>query len=86
MSVNLQDIQAKYQSFDDDKNPPILHEKDQLVASDYPFYKQFVKLTKQEKKAGLLDNIKAVNRLKSWEKFLKDHQFYIEKYQLFSIK
>lgn len=40
MSVNLQDIQVKYRSFADDNNPPILHEKDRLVAPDYPFYEQ----------------------------------------------
>lgn len=82
MTVNLQDLQVKYRDFYNEYNPPILHEKDKLVNEDYPLYKKFAKLTKQEKKAGLLRDFQAINRLKNWQKSLKDNNFIIEDYQL----
>ena len=82
MEIDLRDIQVRYIDFYDDDNPPILHEKDKLVTSEYPFYKQFKTLTKQEKKAGLLQDMKAITRLQSWQRYLQDNGLVIQDHQI----
>jgi len=51
------------------KNPPILHRKDSLVAEDYPHYKKFASLTKQEENHGLL-NSGRIGYRNQWEALL----------------
>jgi DNA phosphorothioation-associated putative methyltransferase len=82
MTVNLQYIRIKYSDFTNDDNPPILHEKDKLVAKDYPLYQKFSQLTKQEKEAGLLDNLKENNHLQNWQNLLKKSGLTIKNYQI----
>jgi DNA phosphorothioation-associated putative methyltransferase len=72
MDVDLRNLQVNYQDFDLDNNPPILHEKDVLVTSDYPLYEKFSLLNK-EKDWGLLDDFKSIDRLRGWEKCLQEH-------------
>lgn len=73
MEINLGDLQVRYKDFFDDDNPPILHEKELLVNPDYPLYGKFARLTQRERDWGLLDDLKAIGRLRGWLTCLKEH-------------
>ena len=72
MAIALQDLYVRYRDYDPD-NPPLLHQKDQTLAPDYSAYAKFAKLSQQEQKWGLLDNVKAIFDRRGWERCLLDH-------------
>jgi DNA phosphorothioation-associated putative methyltransferase len=82
MQINLTDLRVNYRDYDVEDNPPILHEKDRLVMPDYPLYEQFAKLTHQEETWGLLDDFKAISRLKGWLSCLEEHCAMIKGHRL----
>ena len=69
MAIGLRDLHVRYRDYDQD-NPPLLHQKDQLVTEDYPGYSKFVKLSQQERKWGLLKDSKAIYDLRGWQQCL----------------
>lgn len=82
MEVDLHNLSVTYHDISDETNPLILHQKDALVAPDYPSYKKFVRLTKKEQKSGLLENRDAIRRLYGWLRCLKEHEVKIEGHKL----
>lgn len=82
MTIDLADLKVRYRDFSNDNNPPILHEKETLVTTNYPFYEKFAKLTRQEKEWGLLEDLNAINRLQGWLKFLEERCAFLKGYQL----
>ncbi|MGF1589093.1 MAG: DNA phosphorothioation-associated putative methyltransferase [Pleurocapsa sp.] len=82
MEVDLHNLSVTYHDISDETNPLILHQKDALVAPDYPSYKKFVRLTKKEQKSGLLENCDAIRRLHGWLRCLKEHEVKIEGHKL----
>lgn len=72
MAIGLRDLHVRYRDYDAD-NPPLLHQKDQTIMSDYPGYEKFAKLSQQERKWGLLENVKAIFDRRGWEQCLLDH-------------
>lgn len=82
MEVDLHNLSVVYHDISDETNPLILHQKDTLVAPDYPSYKKFVRLTKKEQKSGLLENRDAIRRLHGWLRCLKEHEVKIEGHKL----
>lgn len=84
MEVDLHNLSMTYHDISDETNPLILHQKDALVAPDYPSYKKFVRLTKKEQKSGLLENKEAIRRLHGWLRCLREHEVTIEGHQLSS--
>lgn len=72
MTIALQDLYVRYRDYDPD-NPPLLHQKDQTVAPDYPNYAKFARLSQQEQKWGLLDDVKAIFDRRGWERCLAHH-------------
>jgi len=73
MEIDLRDLDVHYQDYDLDDNPPLLHQKDLLVAPDYPLYEKFAKLSRQEEDWGLLDDLKRIGDRQGWLKCLEDH-------------
>ena len=82
MEVDLHNLSVTYHDISDETNPLILHQKDALVAPDYPSYKKFVRLTKKEQKSGLLENCDAIRRLHGWLRCLREHEVKIEGHKL----
>ncbi len=82
MQINLTELRVTYQDFDNEDNPPILHQKDKLVSLNYPLYDNFYKITEQEKKLGLLDNYKDIARLQSWLQCLKNNHITIKGHKI----
>ena len=82
LEVDLHNLSVTYHDISDETNPLILHQKDSLVAPDYPSYQQFVRLTKKEQKSGLLENKEAIRRLHGWLRCLREHEVKIEGHKL----
>ncbi len=82
MEIDLRDLRVTYRDYDTDDDPPVLHQKDALVTSEYPFYEKFAKLTRQEEDWGLLDNWRSISHLSGWLKCLADRCAVIKGYQL----
>ncbi|WP_019504959.1 DNA phosphorothioation-associated putative methyltransferase [Pleurocapsa sp. PCC 7319] len=82
MEVDLNNLSITYHDISDETNPLILHQKDALVAPDYPSYQKFVRLTKKEQSSGLLENKDAIRRLHGWLRCLREHEVKIEGHKL----
>ena len=84
MEIDLHNLSVTYHDISDETNPLILHQKDALVAPDYPSYKKFVRLTKKEQKSGLLKNRDAIRRMHGWLRCLRENELTIEGHKLSS--
>jgi len=73
MQIDLRDLHVHYRDYDLSDNPPLLHQKDLLVAPDYPGYEKFAKLSRQEEDWGLLEDWKQIGDQRGWQKCLEDH-------------
>lgn len=82
MTVDLRDLQVTYHEYDIDDDPPILHQIDKLVNSDYFQYEEMVKLTQKEEDLGLFDNWQNITHLSGWRKCLKDNYIVIKGYKI----
>ncbi|MBE9158215.1 DNA phosphorothioation-associated putative methyltransferase [Nodosilinea sp. LEGE 06152] len=81
MAIALQDLYVRCRDYDPD-NSPLLHQKDQTIAPDYPNYAKFAKLSQQEQKWGLLDDVKAIFDQRGWEQCLADHSVELRGHRL----
>ncbi len=82
MQIDLRDLHVICTDYEDDFDPPVLHQKDQLVTCDYPQYSKFAKLSRQEQNWGLLDNWHEIKRLQGWQKCLEAHCATVQNHQL----
>lgn len=81
MRIDLRDLHVKYSDYSESENPPVLHRKETFVATNYPLYEQFAKLTQQEEAFGLLEHASSIGNRKGWLERLRskgldivDHQ------------
>ncbi|WP_072622798.1 DNA phosphorothioation-associated putative methyltransferase [Spirulina major] len=82
MQIDLRDLQVKYRDCDRTDDPPILHQKEQLLTPDYPDYAKFKTLSDQERQWGLLDNVAAIYTRSAWERHLAEHCTALRGYRL----
>ena len=82
MEIDLRDLQVRFRNYNRDSNPPILLEKDTVVAPDYPLYRKFARLTRQEQNWGLLDNYNLITHRQVWLECLEEHCAIIRGHQL----
>ena len=73
MEIDLRDLHVHYRDYDPNDNPPLLHQKDLMVSADYPLYEKFAKLTCQEERWGLLDDLSQIYDACGWQKCLEEH-------------
>lgn len=83
MEVDLQSLAVVYNDLSDNPNPPILHRKDALVATDYPHYAKFSQLIRQEQELGLLADFNAIRRLQGWQKCLQNNKIRISGHKIY---
>lgn len=72
-------------NYTNNENPPILHRKETFVNLDYPNYEQFVRLTHQEERLGLLKNTRGIGTLQGWLKKLERCGFQIREHRVIQI-
>lgn len=70
--VSLREREIGRRVFAESPNPPILHRKEALLAAKDERRQKFEKLTKQEEKAGLFDDISRIGRREGWEEVLEE--------------
>jgi DNA phosphorothioation-associated putative methyltransferase len=70
LAVQLQTFHIYYREYVDSGNPPILHRKEEFVASEYPSRDKFARLTKQEERYHLYDDPQLIGNRENWEKLL----------------
>jgi len=73
MQIDLRDLHVHYRDYDPKDNPPLLHQKDMLVTTEYALYEKFARLTRQESDWGLLDDVRSIGDRRGWQKCLEDH-------------
>ncbi|PPT04996.1 hypothetical protein CKA32_005638 [Geitlerinema sp. FC II] len=73
VQIDLQELDVTYYDYTYYKNPFVLHKKEQFVTPNYPLYDKFKRLTRQEEKWGLLDDLEKIRRQKQWIECLNEH-------------
>jgi DNA phosphorothioation-associated putative methyltransferase len=71
LSLSLRDFRVKYLTYTDSENPPILHRKETFVAPGHPLRAKFERLTQQEERWGLFEDIRNIGTRLGWESELK---------------
>jgi DNA phosphorothioation-associated putative methyltransferase len=64
------------------ENPPILHRKETFLPTDHPLHSKFARLTREEEKAGLLDETSRIGFRLNWERLLADRGLGIKGHRL----
>jgi DNA phosphorothioation-associated putative methyltransferase len=79
MEIDLRDLSVSYRDYTPNNNPPILHEKDRLILSNYPHYQEFAWLTQQERELEILDDIQnfKLHRRDRWLQYLREKRLRI---------
>ncbi len=73
LSMRTREIECY--DYADAENPPILHRKESFLNSDHPLHGRFSRLTRQEEKAGLLDNTATIGTRDGWTTRLREAGF-----------
>jgi DNA phosphorothioation-associated putative methyltransferase len=73
MIIYMGKATVSYQDYTNESNPPILHEKDQLITPDYPLFDTFHQLSEQERALGLFADYKAISLRQGWLSCLEKH-------------
>lgn len=84
MQTDLRGLYVKFRDYSTSANPPILHRKETFIASNYPNYKKFAKLTEAEEKLGLLENSTTIGNRNGWEERLSNFDVKIQKHRIVS--
>jgi DNA phosphorothioation-associated putative methyltransferase len=63
-------------------NPPVLHRKETFLASDHPLHAKFARLTQQEEKHGLLDDLSEIGTREGWSSRLAERGFGLKGHRL----
>lgn len=82
--IYLSKAQIKVRDYRQSSNPPILHRKDSFVASSYPRYRTFKKLTDQEDGEGLLSS-PSIGTLLQWQALLQRRGLTLQGHRLLKI-
>lgn len=72
ITVGLRSLNAKYRSYRESLNPPILHRKETLVPEDYPGRDKFRRLTKREERLGLYEDVRSIGTRDGWASKLRE--------------
>ena len=72
LRADLRRLDVKYTDFRESANPPVLHRKETFVPPDYPGREKFARLTKQEERAGLLEETATIGTRNGWTQRLED--------------
>jgi len=71
VTVSLRSLRAKYRSYREAQNPPILHRKETMVPEGYPGRDKFRRLTRQEERLGLYDEVRSIGTREGWARRLR---------------
>ncbi len=64
------------------ENPPILHRKETFLPIGHPLHAKFARLTKEEEKAGLLEETTRIGFLLNWQRLLAERRLSLKGHRL----
>jgi DNA phosphorothioation-associated putative methyltransferase len=68
--ASLSKLRVDFRDYRESANPPILHRKEALVATDHPLWGKFARLTAQEERLGLYADPTAIGTKAGWTEIL----------------
>jgi DNA phosphorothioation-associated putative methyltransferase len=80
--IPLQTFRVQYRDYTDSKNPPILHRKETFLLPDHPLRVKFARLTSQEERNGLFDELHSIGTRDGWEAALNKKGLYLSGHRL----
>jgi DNA phosphorothioation-associated putative methyltransferase len=86
VKLNLRTRQIECYDYTQISNPPVLHRKETFLATDSPLREKFVKLSRQEEKAGLLDDSSSIGTREGWAKRLLERGYILKGHRLITRK
>lgn len=86
ISIDLVKGKTREQSYTNQSNPPILHRKECFIPEDHPKWKEFHKLSKEEEKAGLLENSNRIGFKLNWDQRLSEKGYSLQDHKLVKVK
>lgn len=80
--ARLGKLDLTFRDFRESANPPVLHRKECFVAPDYGGRDKFERLTRQEERAGLLDDSSSIGLADGWDARLRTAGYRISGHRL----
>jgi DNA phosphorothioation-associated putative methyltransferase len=77
VKLDLRTREIDCREFAGSANPPILHRKEAFLRPDDPLRAKFARLTRQEERAGLLDETTTIGTREGWQRRLAENGFTI---------
>lgn len=65
--VRIGALNVDERHYGDSENPPVLHRKDTFISPDHPNYPKYKRLTEQEERFGLYDDVRSIGNRLGWE-------------------
>ena len=72
--------------YGESENPPVLHRKECFLLEDHPLREKFARLTRQEEKAGLLDETATIGNRDGWNARLEEKGYALRGHRLVRAK
>jgi DNA phosphorothioation-associated putative methyltransferase len=82
VKLNLRTRQIECYDYGQSANPPVLHRKESFLHADNPLREKFARLTRQEEKAGLLEDASGIGSRDGWVRRLTERGFALRGHQL----
>jgi DNA phosphorothioation-associated putative methyltransferase len=70
-TIDLVRNKQRVVSYENSKNPPILHRKETFLPPDHPSIPEFTEITKEGERIGLYENTKKIGFKQNWERLIK---------------
>ena len=68
--IDLSTPRSHYRGYESADNPPILHRKEAFVSEDHPHCAKFARLTRQEERWGLFEDVNRIGTRAAWNELL----------------
>ena len=81
-AADLSRLRLRRRDYRNARNPPILHRKELLVASDHPCRQRFARLTAAEERIGLYQTADPIGTRDDWQRQLNCHRVAIKGHRL----
>ena len=82
IKLNLRSREIESIDYARSENPPILHRKEAFLPPDHPLRSKFERLTRQEERAGLLDETATIGTRIGWQWRLQEKGFAVRGHRL----
>jgi DNA phosphorothioation-associated putative methyltransferase len=82
IKLNVRTREIESSDYAQSANPPVLHRKETFLLPDHPLRAKFERLTRQEERAGLLDETATMGTREGWQKRLQEKGFAIRGHRL----